>query len=45
VVAPPPPPPPAPVAPAKIELQLIQGSKRENVVFEKKAETDGESQE
>ena len=45
VVAAPPPPPPPPPAPAKIELQLIQGSKRENVVFEKKAETDGESQE
>src|SRR5262249_17723398 len=31
-------PPPAPVAPppAKLELQLIQGSKKESVVFEKK---------
>jgi pilus assembly protein CpaB len=44
VVAVTPPPPPAPVvAPAKVELQLIQGSKRENVVFEKKAELDAES--
>src|SRR5215831_5979349 len=44
VVAPPPapvaPPPPVPVVvpPAKLELQLIQGSKSEKVVFEKKVD-------
>ena len=40
-VAPPAPPAPVVVVPAKLHLQLIQGSKTETVIFEKKTEVPG----
>jgi len=42
-VAPPAPPAPVVVVPAKLQLQLIQGSKTETVTFEKKTEAPGGS--